>query len=660
MQKNKKVIMLGFDGFFPELIDRYKDSIPEIRQMLEESFYSPALPSPYTCTPTNWTTISTGAWVGTHGITSFSAHLNGMELGESVPTFNSNLCQAEYFSQAAERQGKFPILINYPTAFPLKIKDGIVVGGDGLYSGEWTVRWADFITTSKDTEILHSDYEVIQQCTSIDISTECKWENVPGNIGVLAESTVVLKGSEKKFEWDEAGMKESARSDDGDIEIKEEYRYLLIFKDGDGIKIALSRERDFKDPITILEKNKWSGWVKEEFFGRKCMRQYKLLDISRDGKELKLYGTMAFSLKGWAHPGGIEEELIENCGPYIEALELSPDQGLTNNWFGLQTTCEILDMQATCLENYTMYLSKNRKWDVIFMQYHVPDGINHLFLGYLESKDPEEVKKGDAFMKYSVERIFKFIKRIRENCLDEDTVLCVVSDHGNLTKDYLVNINRVMIEEGWQVFKKDKNGWQLDTKKSKAVYTPIGFWINLKGREKYGFIKPGKEYEELRDAIINRLRQVVDTQNGKPVFDLVGKRESFECMGMWGERMPDILNFASPYYLLFTKELENISDKEMEYYRSGNYIDPLGKAFELGLIRPLTAVHWNLPSARTGFASTRAIFMLNGPGIVKNKQVDRVELVDVAPTLAKIMGIDPPKDSEGRIIREAFKDNPGQ
>ena len=36
MEKNKKVIMLGFDGFFPELIDRYKDSIPEIEKMLEE------------------------------------------------------------------------------------------------------------------------------------------------------------------------------------------------------------------------------------------------------------------------------------------------------------------------------------------------------------------------------------------------------------------------------------------------------------------------------------------------------------------------------------------------------------------------------------------------------------------------------------------------
>ena len=658
MEKGTKVIMLGFDGFFPELIERYKDSIPEIKEMLDDSFYSPALPSPYTCTPTNWTTIATGSWMGTHGITSFSAHLKGMDLGESVPTFNSDLCQSEYFWEAAERQGKYPILINYPTAFPLKVKGkGIVVGGDGLYSGEWTVRWADFITTSRDNKIFHSDYEVIQQCTSIDISADCSWENVPSNFEVIGDSKITFKSSETKFEWGAEGIKDSSEHSNGDdTDIDEEHRYILIFKDKGELKVAISRRKDLNKALTVLSKNKWSGWIREEFFGRGCIRQYKLLDISDDGKDLKLYGTMAFSLKGWAYPEGIEDELIENCGPYIEALELSPDQGLTNKWFGLETTCEILDIQATCLENFTMYLSKNKKWDVLLTQYHVPDGISHLFLGYLESSDPKVVEEGEAFIRYSVERIFRFIKKIRENCLDDNTVLCVVSDHGNLTKDYLVNINKIMAEEGFQIFEKDKNKWQLDTKRSKAVFTTNGVWVNLKGREKYGFISPGKEYEELRDLIINRLRNIINPENNEPIFDLVGRREAFECMGMWGERIPDIIAFASPYYLLYTKDLKDISEREMEFYRSGDDINPVSVAFDMNLIRPLTAVHWNLPSAKTDYASTRAIFMLNGPGIVKNKKLERVELVDVAPTLAKILGIDPPKNSEGKIIREAFRD----
>ena len=655
--KDKKVILLGFDGFFPELIERYKDSIPEINQILKESFYSPALPSPYTCTPTNWTTISTGSWIGTHGITSFSAHLKGMELGESVPTFNSDLCQAEYFSEAAERQGKYPILINYPTAFPLKIKNGIIVGGDGLYSKEWTVRWADFITTSKDKEIIHSDMDVIQQLTSIDISQNISWKNIPDDIKAISESKIVFKNSESKFEWGAEGIKDSSEHDGlQKSDFAEELRYILIFRDKGNLKLAISREKDYKKAFTIISKNEWSGWIKESFFGKDCMRQYKLLDISEDGRGITLYGTMAFSLKGWAHPAGIEEELLENCGPYIEALELSPDQGLTNKWFGLETTCEILDMQASVLENYAKYLSKKADWDVMFVQYHVPDGIGHLFLGDLESPDPKVVENAEAFIKYSVKRIFEFIKTIKDCCTDENTVTCIVSDHGNLTKKHLVNINKIMIGEGFEVFKRDKDVWQLDAKKSKAVFTTIGVWVNLKDREKYGFVSPGREYEALRDSIINRLRKIVNPENNEPVFDLVGRREAFECMGMWGERIPDVVAFASPYYLLFTKELKDISEEEMEFYKNGDEINPIKKAFDLNLIRPLTAVHWNLPSAKTDFASTRAIVILNGPGIVKNKELDRVNLVDIAPTLANILGIKPPANCEGKIIKEAFLD----
>ena len=142
-----KIILIGMDGLMPEQIERYQDDIPELRALLVKGFFSPALSSPYTCTATNWPTIATGAWVGTHGCTSFSAHLPGMELGETSPTFNSQLCQAEYFWHAAERQGKRSILINYPCAFPKLITSGVVIGGDGLSSPTWTVRYTDLMQT---------------------------------------------------------------------------------------------------------------------------------------------------------------------------------------------------------------------------------------------------------------------------------------------------------------------------------------------------------------------------------------------------------------------------------------------------------------------------------------------------------------------------------
>ncbi|MCF7837991.1 MAG: alkaline phosphatase family protein [Candidatus Marinimicrobia bacterium] len=86
MKTSKKVILIGLDGLMPEQIERYRDDIPELDKLLREGFFSPAIPSAVTCTATNWPTIATGAWMGTHGCIGFNDHLPGMGIGESVPT----------------------------------------------------------------------------------------------------------------------------------------------------------------------------------------------------------------------------------------------------------------------------------------------------------------------------------------------------------------------------------------------------------------------------------------------------------------------------------------------------------------------------------------------------------------------------------------------
>jgi predicted AlkP superfamily phosphohydrolase/phosphomutase len=151
-ENKRRILLIGMDGLMPEQIDRYKDDIPELKAFLDRGFFSPAHSSPYTCTATNWPTIATGAWVGTHGCTSFNVHLPGMELGETTPSFNSQLCKAEYFWHAAERQGKRCILVNYPCAFPKVLKNGVVIGGDGLQSQAWTVRYPDRLHTHNDSK----------------------------------------------------------------------------------------------------------------------------------------------------------------------------------------------------------------------------------------------------------------------------------------------------------------------------------------------------------------------------------------------------------------------------------------------------------------------------------------------------------------------------
>jgi len=90
-------------------------------------------------TPTNWASLATGATAATHGITGFESwqkgtslkHLLGPE--EAYRKFRA----AEFLWEAADRQGKTSLLINYPFGWYSKegLERTVIVGGDAIKGG---------------------------------------------------------------------------------------------------------------------------------------------------------------------------------------------------------------------------------------------------------------------------------------------------------------------------------------------------------------------------------------------------------------------------------------------------------------------------------------------------------------------------------------------
>jgi predicted AlkP superfamily phosphohydrolase/phosphomutase len=67
-----------------------------------------------------------------------------------------------------------------------------------------------------------------------------------------------------------------------------------------------------------------------------------------------------------------------------------------------------------------------------------------------------------------------------------------------------------------------------------------GIWINLRGRDPRGIVTPGREYEKLRDEIIEKLEVACDPHSGRPLVDRVLKREE-AFAGPCAKRAPDLL-----------------------------------------------------------------------------------------------------------------------
>ncbi len=69
----KRAVIFGIDGGHPELIQKFikEGKLPNFEKVMKEGVFKEALEPFPTITPPNWTTITTGAWPGTHGITDF-------------------------------------------------------------------------------------------------------------------------------------------------------------------------------------------------------------------------------------------------------------------------------------------------------------------------------------------------------------------------------------------------------------------------------------------------------------------------------------------------------------------------------------------------------------------------------------------------------------
>lgn len=142
-----------------------------------------------------------------------------------------------------------------------------------------------------------------------------------------------------------------------------------------------------------------------------------------------------------------------------------------------------------------------------------------------------------------------------------------------------------------------KQGHKTDPASSLAY--PLGegeIKINLKGRETGGKVEPGREYEELRDKII----QTLDKYNPAgmpPVLKIYKKEELFS--GEYLESAPDLLLEFAP-----------------------------GK--------------------------NQGLFMAKGSPFVRAQETGPLRGIDIAPTILYVRGQEIPSTLEGRIIKEAF------
>jgi len=654
MKHAEKLILIGLDGIQPYLLLRFAENgvMPNTARLLREGAFSLAYPSPPCDTPTNWATIVTGAWTGTHCMTSFFAHTPGADLDKGYPTLNSRACKAEFLWNVLEEKGKKCLIVNYPVAWPPTIKKGIVIGGPAPGASPWRVKWPVlFVKTDRQEPPRR-----LRKGGLVPLRfTEARgWSPKPHSFSPPLEAKIQpLRGTELAVKAPGWQIKR------GDESIKIPTYYLLILDtQGKGYDtLIISRGKNLQEEaVATLKTEEWSNWIVEKVEAgntvQKVIFRFKLVSLSPDAKVFKLYMTDIFLTEGWSSPSHVAKELVEKVGPYIEGYEGHVSQLL--DWFGEKyyspTWLEHAEQSAKWFADTATYLKDKYAWDVFIMHFHLHDFLNHKYLGLLYEAHPgyEEsaAKEIWGFYRECYRLTDMLIGRIVKECSDGETLIVLVSDHGAVPAWKFVWLGGALIRNGLLAYKWDPDAslYVVDWSKTRAYpfgHTTPYIWVNLKGRDPHGIVDQG-EYREVQEETIDALYSIRDPENGRRPVALALRKEEAEILGQWGEHVGDVVYFLEPGYTNVCFDFSKISREVVE----GGEIRPLEK------MGSWTALHHDyLPNAKLGLFTNSAFVLMSGPGVRRDYRRDRpIWLVDVTPTICWLMNIRTPRHNEGKLV----------
>jgi len=675
--KNRRVILIGFDGGILRTVEHFIDDLPNFRRLIKEGVSCEARPSIPAGTPINWTTIATGAYSSTHGIFGFhndTGITHGKEpLVELAETFGSGLNKAEYTWETAERSGKKTILINYPTAWPWTIRNSIAAGGCGVSSDLWKISGPAMYTTNGK-----GSHEI----TLKKISGTSTQDDLP----VIESFIPILSG--KNYGWTLHGRvdadKESETPGFNDFLVHPAFESnpttkVILSGNGDFIhymritgsgkkgydRVSIFRNREDEKPFVELVHGRWTGPVYDTFPTEagdvEGFYYLKLHELSPDGKRVRICRSNITLSEGYTYPAEIAGTLKNGNCPLQGGLENAStvkkiEYYFDGDWKDLYLIPELYRLQADKIADASRYLLNNHPWDISMIQACMPDGLNHTLGAYLHPDagkytDIVNIERAMDIFLQAYRAMDRMLGRIWKECAGPEDIIAVVSDHGSVGSWRYACLQGYLIDGGFMKLKAVDSPafgkrYRVDMENSK-VFLSEHLHVNLRGRYPSGIVEPG-EYEKVRNELIEYLESFKDPETGEKVLSHVLKKEEAGYLGIDCDYVGDVVFFLKPGYYPAVVKINFFTPAEYEMMRAKEKITT----------KP-GATHPYHPDMPLGIMSTNAMFFMAGPGVKKGyRKKESIHLADVAPTIAHLAGIERPAQADERLSANFLKECP--
>ena len=675
MTDKPKVLVLGVDAMDPRVTKRFmrEGIMPNMEKLMKMGAARDdlvMLGGHPTITPPMWCTMSTGAYANVHGFTCFNRQ-NPDDIVGTVYGFDSANCRAEQMWDVAAQAGYKTLVWHWPGgSWPptsdnpnLLVVDGTSPGSPNTSTAgvdEEVVLVADVKTpactynpkAAADTHIpcMVNNLELAADETSPLFSGKGEGMKVVGKatINIVIKDTdgeggvalkpfdVVLspiKDADDKWENAPEGAKElTFLFSQGLVR-----RPALILKNDEGTydRVAVYKNKKSAEPLYILHNDVFEENIVDEAIRNdkhyRVTRNMRVVELAEDGTHLKVWISPAMDINCdvMFSPRSLYKTIVDNAG-YCPPLSFvgGGDEKLIRDCTGENWT-RIGQWYSRALH----YMIEKEDIDVIFSHYHNVDLQGHMIVKFLKDKGQldfklTEEKYWDLFRmvyKQTDDYIGQFFDLIEKGW---DVIL--VSDHGQVCPEHEHVIMGdptgctipVMRDLGFTVMKKDENGndtYEIDWTKTRAVANRgNNIYLNLKGRTDHGIVDPEDQYE-LEEEIITALYGYHSKTTGKRVVAVALRNKDAVLLGYGGPECGDICFWMAEGYNL-------------------DHGDSLSTT-------------WGY-----GETSVSPIFAAAGPHFKEDYRTDRIiRQVDVAPTVAMVLGTRMPDQCEGAPVYQILQ-----
>ncbi|UCC77882.1 MAG: alkaline phosphatase family protein [Anaerolineales bacterium] len=387
---------------------------------------------------------------------------------------------------------------------------------------------------------------------------------------------------------------------------------------------------------------------------------------------LPSYPIHGFFITGFLTPS-VESDFIYPASLRSELLSLAGDYIIDVPWLeyghrknGRQALMKDLAAELEQKGKIALALLERYETNFFMVVFAGPDRISHCLWQYIGLDGATELDAEGQEIQEMIHAYYRQLDDILGRILKHagpDTSVLVISDHGFGPIRKELYINKWLAEQGFLMSASNprsakvrtalrtlarrlgitRDRWRqalgpgatkaaqalvntvrIDWSRTKAYSNGVNtVQVNLKGREPYGIINSGDEYEEVRAQVIERLAELRDPETGRRVVKAIIPREKAGTGPNLGQA-PDILML--------------MADEGYAAYECDVDVDQVFEA----------------PRWRNGEHTLEGVLTAAGKHINKGSTIVGATIMDLAPTILYRMGLPIPDDMDGQVLTDLF------